>query len=124
MFFGASGPSRVSLSWITRFIAATVYRGLAGRPTKGRPRSTSRPRAVPVSWKRIAAWHRLRHMDPAQMPMRVVTYLWLQTQAAELREAIEKTGVHAVSDIIIDTLARLPGEENSSTRSLRLPRHR
>ena len=46
-------------------------------------------------WKRIAAWHRLRHMDPAQMPMRVVTAcLSLQTQAAELREAIEKTGVH------------------------------
>ena len=45
-------------------------------------------------------------MDPAQMPMRVVTAcLSLQTQAAELREAIEKTGVHP-SDIIIDTMSQ------------------
>lgn len=115
MFFGASKTFK---SFVALDYALHRCYGLPwlGRKTK---------RGVPVYiaaeggagiWKRIAAWHRLRHMDPAQMPMRVVTAcLSLQTQAAELREAIEKTGVHP-SDIIIDTLSQtFAGEENSSS---------
>ncbi len=115
MFFGASKTFK---SFVALDYALHRCYGLPwlGRKTKpGVPVYIAAEGGAGI-WKRIQAWHRLRHMDVDQMPMRVVTAcLSLQTQASELREAIEKTGIHP-SDIIIDTMSQtFAGEENSSS---------
>ena len=124
MFFGASKTfkSFVALDYALHRCYGLPW--LAGRQS-GASWSTSRPRAVPVSWKRIAAWHRLRHMDPAQMPMRVVTAcLSLPDASGRTPGSHRKTGVHP-SDIIIDTMSQTFAARKTRQRGRCIPaRHR
>jgi len=66
--------------------------------------------------RRIEAWHKLRGLDWAQCPMRVVIVpLSLSQQAGALRKAIDALGI-VPSDIIVDTLSQTcDGDEKENT---------
>lgn len=65
--------------------------------------------------RRIEAWHKARGMDWRLCPMRVVIVpLTLRTQAAHLRQALQKMDLNP-GDIIVDTMSQtFTGNENSN----------
>ena len=84
-------PARVSLSLdYALVIAATVCRG-SGRKTKASPVYIAAEGGAGI-WKRIAVWHRLRHMDLHDAHARRYGMLCrLRRKAGRTPEAIEKT---------------------------------
>ena len=65
--------------------------------------------------RRIKAWHKDRHMIWEDCTLRVVVVpMTLKTQAAALKDAIEKAGVQP-GDVIVDTMSQtFSGNENSN----------
>jgi len=115
MLFGASGTFKSFVALDYALHRAYGLPWLGRRTQKGTPVYLAAEGGAGLM-RRVHAWHKQRGMDWTKCPMRfVIVPMQLMEQAAELRQAIEATGI-TLSDIIVDTMSQtFSGEENSST---------
>lgn len=113
-FFGASGTFKSFIALDYALHRAYGMKWLGQRTKQAIPVYLAAEGGVGLI-KRIKAWHMHHRMDWRRCPIRVVPVaLTLNTQARELREAIEATGVQP-GDIIVDTFSQTyAGKENSA----------